>query len=105
MTNYKNIIKMNYLILHADYMSSGIRHEYGDQIPKYDNILSVKTWESIISWVNSYSPVVMMDELERKLSIDLINELDQEGLKIKNEIESQLNAKVKYYSEGFLKYI
>ena len=96
-----------YLIISADYMSSGIKDIYkGELLPKEIG-LPIHIENKIKKWLLDYSDIIVMNMEERKLVAEKIERLDGAGIEILKEVKSALkkNAKIRYYSEGFLRYI
>ncbi len=98
---------MRYLILDANYRSTGIRDLDGNYLSQRELSISDKLWNEIQIWVDRYIYVVKMDDNERKINLDLIKILDTQGLGLCDKIISELKEEVKieYFSEGLLKKI
>ena len=101
---------MKYLILDADFKSTGIRDILGKQISSNDLKLSEQLWSDIELWVKNYSVIVPLSNEDRIKLKSEIRELDIEGFNIKSRILKELeingiDAKIEYYSEGCLKKI
>jgi hypothetical protein len=100
---------MRYLILDADYMSTGIKDEFAGFLDQEDLGVSDELWSDISKWVRSYGAITMMspDERVSPESIRLIDNLDNEGLqfieRLTDEIKSEV--KIRYFSEGKLCYL
>ena len=95
---------MKYLILDADYRSTGIKDLEGNFLSKSDLCISDELWNEIQIWVNSYAPIVMMDEAERTLNLNTIQNLDKHGIELCKKLKSEISegAKIEYFSEGLL---
>jgi len=98
---------MKYLIVDADFRSTGLRDEFEGELDRGDLNLPDEIWDELSAWVKEYSLIVPMDDEEREENSELIKKLDAKGLQIKIKIENTLSEKIKikYYSEGLLKYI
>ncbi len=101
----ENNTYMRYLILSADY-NSIIRDEYNSEFELDDLNLSIELFLKLKDWYRKYYPLISMSDEERSKIQKLILELDEEGLNIAHLIMEQINdCKVKYFSEGQLKYL
>lgn len=98
---------MKYIILDADYLSTGIKDQDGNQLSKDSISLPSKIWDQIELWVSDYSCIVQMEEKERKMNIQLITKLDRRGIELCSIILSHYfgEIKIEYFSEGLLKKI
>ena len=97
---------MIYLVLDADYRSTGLRSESGIWLNSKTLNLPESLWNVIAKWVLSYQPIIQYSEYEKLINGEEINKLDSMGIAIKEEIEKCLpDSKVKYYSEGRLAYL
>lgn len=96
---------MKYLIVDADFRSTGIRDEFKGDLTKNELKLSDKLWNELSAWVEKYSKIIPLDISEREKK--KINKLDEEGFKLIEKIKNELNEeiKIRYYSEGKLKFI
>ena len=98
---------MKYLTISSDYASSGIKDDFGREIQKGDLPVEDVLWERLSEWVKKYSRIIMMEAQEREANMKLINQLDNEGILLAIEFKNNLGSeyKIKYYSEGLLKYL
>lgn len=96
---------MKYLILTADY-ASFLRDEFDEDFDYLDLNLSPDLIERLEEWHDDYLPIIQLDSGERLRISNEIIKLDERGIGLAKEIKLQLGeAKVKYFSEGLLKYI
>ena len=98
---------MKYLVLSADWNTFCLKDEFSDVFSVTDIGLSKKLMRELNQWNNDYQEIIPMGPSERRQSWDKILCLDQKGILLKSAIESgaSTNCKVKYYSEGQLKYV
>ena len=102
---------MRYLTVTADYRSTGIKDDYKDDVILFLDFselpVSKELWDRLQDWVEEYSKIIPLSSEERKSEMNVINELDKEGIRIAKLFREELghdNCKIKYYSEGLLKY-
>lgn len=98
---------MRYLVLTADYQVSGIKDEFEGGLSRDKLELPEGLWDEIEDWVSDYQHIIHLDSNERASLIDEITNLDARGLAIKQQIIEfyEGSVKVKYYSEGLLRYV
>ena len=98
---------MRYLVIMPDYTGSCVREEFGEEVELEDLGLPRNVVDEIVIWHNSYREIIPLDEKEKKQRIDQIETLDTQGLKIAKQLKTLVpgGAKVKYFSEGKLKYL
>jgi hypothetical protein len=98
---------MKYLVIVADYNSSGIKDKFEGELDRDDINLPETIWEELTDWVSKYQEIIPMDRKQRIKVREKIDELDKKGIALKQKIidHCEGNAKVKYYSEGLLQYI
>jgi hypothetical protein len=96
---------MKYLLVWADYMSTGLRDEFSGPIEPMTLGLDEALARRMSEWVARYERITPLDESERALRRDEINKLDEEGINFANEVRNALGneAKISYFSEGLLK--
>ncbi len=96
---------MKYLTISPNYTQSCIR----DDIEGPIELSCLELPESIVNeiklWHQRYREIIPLSMDERQKISQTIEELDQQGIKIALKIKELLNAKVKYFSEGKLKYL
>lgn len=96
---------MRYLVLTADY-TSFLRDEFDKEFEYQSLNLPTDLIEKLEEWHEEYLPIIQLDNDERlKLNAKILK-LDERGIELAKEIKFQLGeVKVKYYSEGLLKYV
>lgn len=101
-------VQMDYkdrgLYVHADYESSGLIDKIGDYMDSSDIPLPEAIWARLRKWVKAYDFVVPLDMSARDKHSEKIRALDVEGRTLAAEISQLLNCKVRYLSEGTLKW-
>jgi len=99
---------MRYLTLIADYTQSPLRDDVVGTVIPEEIGLSWELGDRVRDWNGRYRAVIPIDVVDRACGpvSELIDELDDEGLRLAAEIASELDeAKVRYYSEGRLRYV
>lgn len=99
---------MRYLILSADYTQSALRDEHVGHVVPEEVGLPWALGDQIRDWNERYRRVIPLGPEERAESetAALIVSLDEEGLALAAEIADVLaDAKVRYFSEGLLRYV
>lgn len=98
---------MRYLTLSASYSDSCIKDEFGGYVPLEDIPIPNELRKKLKSWNDLYKEIIPMSINERKSLKVQIDILDMEGIKLAQEIKDNINGevKLKYYSEGYLKFI
>ena len=98
---------MKYLVLAPDYSGSCIRNEFGEKVELGTLELPCSLIEEIDNWHNSYKKIIPLSIEERAKKTRYIETLDEKGLMIISKLEKGIpgGAKIKYYSEGKLRYI
>ncbi|HVE95051.1 MAG TPA: hypothetical protein VNB24_09035 [Acidimicrobiales bacterium] len=99
---------MRYLTLAADYTQSALRDDLLGTVVPEEVGLSEALGDSIRDWSARYRAIIPLDEGERAQSpaAELIRSLDEEGLSLATQIAAAHPAfKVRYYSEGLLRYV
>jgi len=99
---------MKYLFLAADYMEPSVRdidpHGQLDGFFFYD--LSDELQAEIKTWNDDYQFVVPLELPERASIRRQIDELDARGLALAERVSEELSpSKIRYYSEGLLRYL
>lgn len=96
---------MKYLILTADH-TSFLRDEFDNDFDYLNLNLPADLIEKLREWHEDYLPITQLGNDERSRMNAKIIKLDEQGIKLAKEIKFQLGeAKVKYFSEGLLRYI
>jgi hypothetical protein len=99
---------MRYLTLIADYTQSPLRDDFVGTVVPEEIGLPWELGDRLRDWNGRYRAVIPIDVAERARGpvSELIDELDEEGLRLAAEIASALDeVKVRYYSEGRLRYV
>ncbi|MDZ7679297.1 MAG: hypothetical protein U5K29_12190 [Acidimicrobiales bacterium] len=99
---------MRYLTLAADYTQSALRDDFVGTVVPEEVGLTENLGDRIRDWNARYKAIIPLDEAERGSSptAELIDALDTEGLLLARAIEAQMSdAKVRYFSEGRLRYV
>lgn len=99
---------MRYLTLTADYTPSALRDDFVGTVVPAEIGLTWELGDRIRDWNARYRAVIPIDVVERAYGplSALIDELDEEGLRLAAEIAEELDdVKVRYYSEGRLRYL
>lgn len=99
---------MRYLTLAADYTQSALRDDYLGTLVPEELGLSEDLGNRIRDWNARYRAIIPLS-VEQRVEVSvaaLIEALDHEGLALANEItQSHPDIKVRYFSEGYLRYI
>ena len=98
---------MKYIVLMPDYTGSCIRDEFEGEIAMESLNLPKKTFNEITIWHNAYRKIIPLSKEEREQKIEEIEKLDAQGLEFAKSLKTLIpgGAKVKYFSEGKLKYL
>lgn len=98
---------MRYLTLMADYTQSGLRDDYIGTVVPEEVGLSDDLGDRIRAWNERYRAIIPLDETARTepQAAALIEELDRLGLALVEEIANYSEIKVRYFSEGRLRYV
>jgi hypothetical protein len=96
---------MKYLILTAN-CNSFLRDEFDGELDYLNLNLPNDLTEKLEEWHEDYLPIIHLNDDERLRMNNEILKLDERGIELAKELGVQLGeAKVKYFSEGLLKYI
>lgn len=98
---------MRYLTMAADYTGSCLRDDFTGPIELTSLDLPQEFIEEIISWHCLYRKIIPLSEEQREKIMNEIDTLDAQGLKITEKLKTLIygGAKIRYYSEGRLKYL
>lgn len=98
---------MRYLIIAPDYVETCIKDEFNGYIDYEELGIPQDFIEEINSWHLSYRQIIPLSMEERTKKTEDIERLDTQGLSIARKLMKKINEpiKVKYFSEGKLKYI
>lgn len=94
-----------YIVVWADLWSTGI-NEYSTGLRLTQQNLAVPDdlWCQIQEWVKMYDPIISMTVRERLKNLEIIRELDKQGLELAELLRKLLkpDIRVSYHSEGLL---
>lgn len=97
---------MKYLTIMPDYTGSCIKDDFSGEPIDLDSMeLPEDFLEKILSWQSAYRKIIPLPEEERKKLFEEIENLDNQGINIARKLIKLKNVKVRYFSEGKLKYI
>lgn len=98
---------MKYLTIIPNYTGSCIEDDYTGQINIEDLELPQNYVDEISSWHESYRVIIPLSIEQRADRKEEIENLDKQGLKLSHKLSSLVvgGAKVKYFSEGLMKYL
>ena len=99
---------MRYLTLMADYTESAVRDDFAGALVPEEVGLSYELGDRIRDWNVRYRAIIPLSPPQRreKQVAKLIDTLDEEGLALVQQIETERpDFKVRYYSEGHLRYL
>lgn len=96
---------MKYITLIADYTQSCLHDDYIGPLELNELDLPAEIIKQLIQWNDRYKSIIRLSQEERAGHITFINMLDKEGLELSEKLRILLDAKVRYYSEGLLRYI
>ena len=98
---------MRYLSFMADYKGSCLKDDYDNEIDLGYFGLSKEMLNKIHIWNKKYSQLIPLSEDERSSFNKEIDILDAEGINICNELKEIIfeEVKIRYFSEGKLKYL
>jgi hypothetical protein len=99
---------MRYLTLAAEYTGSPLRDDFTGTIVREDVGLSAALRTRIGDWNDRYRVIIPLST-EQRLQVhvaEMIAALDTEGAELVAAVEDALHgAKVRYYSEGLLRFL
>lgn len=96
---------MKYCILAADYLDDYLKDEFSGKNVIDSLDLDNDTKDQLRKWNENYKIIIPMETQERMINFNLINKLDKEGMDLLKKIEKQNQVKIKYFSEGFFKFM
>lgn len=98
---------MRYLTLAAEYTGSCIKDDFSGQLEYSTLRLNDELSEELESWNEEYKKIIPLDIESRKLISNTIDALDEVGISLARKLAKSIQGevKIKYYSEGRLKYI
>ncbi len=97
---------MRYLVLSADYFGY-LRDEFSGKFALDEVPLPQELVRRVEEWLNEYRPIISMNDKLRGLAGVKIDALDATGKSLAIAIAANIRggAKVKYFSEGLLRYL
>lgn len=99
---------MRYLTIAADYTQSSLRDDFEGPIEPETLHLPRALCDELREWNDQYRRIIPLSEEARSpaTNADLISRLDEQGQRLAQRVEDALKpeAKVRYYSEGYLRY-
>jgi hypothetical protein len=97
---------MRYLTLSTDY-NSFLKDDFDSNFSVKELGIPDSLLDEIIIWYKEYHPYILMDSNERRLKYSEIDKLDLKGKNLALAITKSINedVKIRYYSEGRLKYL
>lgn len=99
---------MRYLTIAADYSVSCLKDDFTGPLEPDDLKLPAALAAALSRWNERYKSIIPldMDQRTKPDTAELIDRLDQEGQELANQVREAVGeAKVRYYSEGHLKYL
>ena len=98
---------MRYIILIPNYTGSCVQDEFGGEIELENLHLPTHVFKKIIAWHNAYKKIIPLSLEERERKKEEIEELDVQGIELAKSLKNLIRggAKVKYFSEGKLRYL
>jgi hypothetical protein len=98
---------MAYLTIVPDYTGFCIKDDFAGQLAIEELRLPQAYIDAISSWNESYKAIIPLSEEQRQVRKKEIEELDRLGIEFSKILKDLVpgGAKVKYFSEGFLKYL
>lgn len=98
---------MKYLTIIPDYTGSCIKDDFTGRIDIKDLELPQDIIDEISSWHESYRVIIPLSEEQRAVRKREIDDLDKQGLELSKKLADLVpgGAKVKYFSEGLMKYL
>ena len=98
---------MRYLTIIPDYTKFCIQDDFNEQIKIEELHLPENYIKEVTSWHARYRSIIPLDDNERQKQKLEIERLDKQGLELSKKLQQLVpgGAKVKYFSEGLLKYL
>jgi len=98
---------VKYLTLAPDYTRSCIKDEFSEIIEIKSLSLPDDFKTQLEDWHIEYRKIIPLDEAERIKKSQLIDKLDKVGISLTKQLSMLIEggAKIKYFSEGHLKYL
>lgn len=99
---------MRYLTLAADYTLSPLRDDHSGPVVPEEVGLSWDLGNQLRGWNDRYRAVIPLgvDDRQCQPVAELIDSLDEEGLRLAERIRLELgDVRVRYFSEGHLRFL
>ena len=99
---------MRYLTIAAEYSQSCLRDDFAGPVEPESLNLPDDLCRELRQWNHEYRAVIPLEMSERAKSgvSSLIDRLDREGTRLAERVRKAIgDAKVRYYSEGHLRYL
>jgi len=98
---------MRYLTVAAKYTGSCITDDFHGQVNCRELHVDEELCKELNAWNTAYKVIIPLDMSDREKRFEEINKLDEWGLHLAKKLASvvQGGAKVKYFSEGKLKFL
>jgi hypothetical protein len=99
--------KAEYLVVWADYESTGMNMNYGARLGSIGSPLPEELWQELATWVEAYSPVILLRDAARDEEKEKWEALDEQGIEMAKRVHSLLHGSttVYYYSEYKQQYL
>lgn len=95
-----------YLTVTANYTGSCIQDDYVGEINLKNLNLKFEFLNELSLWNEEYKKIIPLSDQERLSLIKKIDKLDEWGINISKKLMDLFpNSKIRYYSEGKLKYL
>ena len=88
----------------ADYLRPMLKSNADDELEFEDFEIDQALKNEIIDWNEKYQHIIPLDQAKRAYFLNDIEQLDNTGLQLAKKLEIVLDGKVRYFSEGHLKY-
>lgn len=84
-----------------------MRNDFKGELFREDFPLKNELWDEIECWLKRYVKIIPLSLYERKMEKEEIDQLDKQGINIKEKIAQLLgeDIKIRYYSEVYFKHI
>jgi hypothetical protein len=98
---------MRYLTITPDYTGSCIKDEFTGQLAIEELGLPQAYIDAISLWNESYRVIIPFSEEQRQARKKEIEKLDRQGIEFSKTLKELVpgEVKVKYFSEGLMKYL
>lgn len=98
---------MRYLTVAAEYTGSCVKDDFQGQVECHELLSDKELCQELEKWNADYKVIIPLDMDERDQRRNEIDMLDKKGILLAKKLASAIQggAKVRYYSEGLLKYL